>query len=323
MQETLTPVLTSDFEKDVRKGLTDFPKHLSSKYFYDKKGDKLFQDIMAMPEYYLTDCEFNILEQHKEAICSLFSKGNKTFNLIELGAGDGKKTKILLRHLSENNINFNYLPIDISQNALDQLADSIQEELPKVSTKIMQGTYFETLEAISKLNTDPKVILFLGSNIGNLLHDQAIDFLNDIQDLMTPDDLLFMGFDQKKNPQTILDAYNDAQGITEAFNKNLLVRMNDELDADFQVDNFLHWETYDPETGTAKSFLVSKKEQTVHIDKIDLEVHFNTWETIHTEISQKYDDQIVAWLCENAGLEILTEFSDAESLYKNYVFRKG
>ncbi|MFS4456558.1 L-histidine N(alpha)-methyltransferase [Maribacter sp. 2304DJ31-5] len=323
MHKTLSPPLTSEFEKDVHKGLTDFPKHLSSKYFYDKKGDRLFQDIMAMPEYYLTNCEYDILETYQHEICQLFSKGPNTFNLIELGAGDGKKTKILLRHLSENKIDFKYLPIDISQNALDQLNVSIQKELPQVTTETLQGTYFEVLESIAKLNGTRKVILFLGSNIGNLLHHQAIDFLNRIQELMTDDDLLFMGFDQKKDPQTILDAYNDAQGITAAFNKNLLSRINSELDADFNIEDFLHWEVYDPETGTAKSYLVSKREQSVRINKIDLNVHFKQWETIHTEISQKYDDQIVARLAKKAHLKIVTEFSDTDNRYKNYVFKKS
>lgn len=164
--------------------------------------------------------------------------------------------------------------------------------------------------------------MVLGSNIGNLLHPQAIDFLTNIQKAMTPGDLLYMGFDQKKNPQTILDAYNDPEGITEAFNKNLLHRINNEMDADFNPDNFKHWEVYDPETGTAKSYLVSTKDQSVTIKSLDLKVDFTAWETIHTEISQKYDDNIVEWLASESGLEIVNEFSDSKAYYKNYLFKK-
>ncbi|WP_394750715.1 L-histidine N(alpha)-methyltransferase [Spongiimicrobium salis] len=322
MQENSSTVLKSQFEEEVLQGLTAYPKHLSSKYFYDKKGDALFQDIMAMPEYYLTNCEFDILQEHKEEIAALFSKASNSFNLIELGAGDGKKTKILLEYLSQNSIPFQYLPIDISQNVLDQLEESVHLNFPEVAITPMQGTYFEALKTI---NADPgsrKVILFLGSNIGNLLHEQAIDFLKSIQELMQKDDLLFMGFDQKKNPQTILDAYNDSTGITEAFNKNILVRINRELQANFDPDQFLHWEVYDPETGTAKSYLVSKKAQTVHIKKLDLVVDFRAWETIHTEISQKYDDTVVHWLAEQSSLAVVTEFTDRKGFYKNYVFKK-
>ncbi len=322
MQEKPTIIFNSPFEEEVFLGLSAHPKHLSSKYFYDKQGDKIFQDIMHMPEYYLTNCEFNILENYKQEITNLFATGTKEINLIELGAGDGKKTKILLRHLSEQNIHFRYLPIDISQSALDQLQNSINTELPQVPIEPLQGTYFETLETINNIQDTKKVILFLGSNIGNLLHPQAIEFLRSIRELMQKDDILFMGFDQKKNPQTILDAYNDSTGITEAFNKNLLTRVNRELGGNFNIDKFLHWEVYDPETGTAKSYMVAKEAQTVIIEKLDLEVIFKPWETIHTEISQKYDDEVVAWLAEKAGLRIETEFGDSKKLYKDYVFKK-
>ena len=311
----------SAFEEDVYKGLTSFPKYLLSKYIYDQKGDKLFQQIMEMPEYYLTNCELNILEHHKAAIAEIFNKEGG-FDLIELGAGDGKKTKILLQHLVAKKYDFNYLPIDISQHVLEELRDSLRNEIPEVKVKIQQGTYFKTLENLADYNNRRKVILVLGSNIGNLLHENAINFLRNIQKAMNLEDRLFMGFDQKKDPQKILDAYNDKTGITEAFNKNLLARINRELDANFNLDNFKHWETYDPETGTAKSYLVSKAKQKVAIKKLELEVCFDAWESIHTEISQKYDDAVVAWLAKEAGLEIQTSFQDQDNWFKNYIFRK-
>nr|WP_299385082.1 L-histidine N(alpha)-methyltransferase [Allomuricauda sp.] len=313
---------TSAFEQEVFEGLTSYPKHLSSKYFYDEIGDKLFQDIMAMPEYYLTDIEYAILEQNKAKIAALFSENNREFSLFELGAGDGKKTKILLRHLVEAQIPFDYRPIDISQNALDQLEESIKLEIPKVEVNPLQGTYFETLRDIHKVNGKKKVILFLGSNIGNLLHEQAVEFLGNLKDSLNDGDLVLMGFDQKKNPQTVLDAYNDATGITAAFNKNILARINRELGGNFNLDQFLHWEVYDPETGTAKSFLVAKEAQEVTIESLGLQIRLNRWETIHTEISQKYDDAVVEWLAERSGLKIVEEFTDDQQLYKNYIFKK-
>ena len=164
--------------------------------------------------------------------------------------------------------------------------------------------------------------MVLGSNIGNLMHDKAIEFLKNIQVAMSDEDMLFMGFDQKKNPETILNAYNDPAGITERFNKNLLVRINKELDANFDTENFKHWETYDPETGTAKSFLVSLKEQEVAINELNLNINFKAWETIHTEISQKYDDEVVEWLADEAGLKVIEFFTDDKGFYKNYIFKK-
>ena len=311
----------SEFEKEVIEGLTDSPKHLSSMYFYDKKGDKLFQDIMAMPTYYLTDSEYEILESNKEEITDLFT-GFGAFDLIELGAGDGKKTKILLKEFSDKNIDFTYVPIDISENALNQLQNSIEKELPKVQVQTFQGTYFEALKEINN-RKNRKIILFLGSNIGNLEHKQAVGFMSKIQDLMQPEDLLFMGFDQKKNPQTILDAYNDKEGVTAAFNKNVLARINTELNANFDLDQFLHWEVYNPENGTAKSYLVSKIEQTVQIENLELTVHFKQWETIHTEISQKYDDEIITWLAKKSGLKMATSYESTSFVYKNCVFKKA
>lgn len=312
----------SDFEQEVEKGLTDEPKHLSSKFFYDQKGDKLFQEIMALPEYYLTRCEFDILKKHTAAIAKSFN-GKNGFDLIELGAGDGKKTKILLKFLSEEKVDFKYFPIDISQNVLDGLVSSLKKELPKVQVEAQQGTYFKTLDRLADYDSRKKVILMLGSNIGNLLHENAIRFLKNIQVSMNQNDLLFMGFDQKKNPQTILDAYNDKTGVTEAFNKNILVRINDELGGNFDLDTFLHWEAYDPETGTARSFLVSKIAQEVQVSKLNLSVHFKPWESIHTEISQKYDDEVVEWLANQAGLKTLTWFSDEKGFYKDYIFMKN
>jgi len=309
------------FAEDTYKGLTNYPKYLLSKYIYDKKGDKLFQKIMDMPEYYLTSCEMNILKSNAEAIAKAFSS-DAGFDFIELGAGDGKKTKVLLRELIAKDFKFNYLPVDISQNVLEELEASLKTEIPEVDVKIQQGTYFEILEKLAEYNTRKKVIVVLGSNIGNLSHKEAVHFLENIAHAMSDDDMLFMGFDQKKNPQTILDAYNDPTGITAKFNKNLLVRINSELEGEFNTGDFDHWETYDPETGTAKSFLVSNKSQQVHIKKLGLDVNFEAWETINTEISQKYDDSTVNWLAEEAGLHLEEYFGDSKNWYKNYIFRK-
>lgn len=322
MHENSTQQTLSVFAEEVLEGLTTFPKRLSSKYFYDEIGDRLFQEIMAMPEYYLTDCEFEILKENKAEIASFFTENNQSFSLFELGAGDGKKTKILLKYLNEKGYDFDYRPIDISQNALDSLKDSITNELPGININPLQGTYFETLRDIGNANGKRKVILFLGSNIGNLMHKDAVVFLSKLQRAMNSGDLLFMGMDQKKNPQTILDAYNDKAGITEAFNKNILARINKELGGDFNLDNFFHWEVYDPETGTAKSYLVSREAQQVSLQALDLEVNFKPWETIHTEISQKYDDEVVEWLAKEASLQCIARFADSNRFFKDYIFKK-
>src|SRR5690554_663128 len=316
--DTKRPLLDSNFKKEVFEGLSAYPKYLSSKYFYDKKGDRLFQEIMAMPEYYLTGCEFQILSTYTETIGELFRDRENGMDLIELGAGDGKKTKVLLKYMAENNFNFIYKPIDISENAVEMLATALSTEMPTLKVDAEVGEYFEVLERLKGFNKRKKVIMVLGSNIGNLKHPKAIEFLSKLKDAMLPEDLLFMGFDQKKNPQTILDAYNDETGITAAFNKNILTRINRELGGNFDVEKFKHWEVYDPETGTAKSFLLATEAMEVTVEQLELTVNFDKWETIHTEISQKYDDKTVKWLTEKSGLKIETSFSDGNEYYKNY-----
>lgn len=312
--------ISESFARDVKEGLNQYPKTLPSQYFYDEKGDQLFQDIMNMPTYYLTNCEFEILETHTKEICQLFKGDGSDFELIEFGAGDGKKTKLLLKYMVENQYNFVYKPIDISENVLEWLQNTLKEEIPKLTTIPEQGEYFEVLNDLSARSKKRKVIIVLGSNIGNLPHPKAIDFLKQVKQSMNTDDLLMMGFDQKKNPQTILDAYNDKDGITAEFNINLLRRINRELKANFDVSKFIHWETYNPETGTASSFLVATEPMDVNIVSLNKTYHFEEWETIHTEISQKYDDRVVKWLVEKAGLKLKTSFSDKRNYYKNYIF---
>ena len=322
MKTTTKIEFQNTFEKEVYEGLTAFPKRLSSKWFYDKKGDKLFQKIMELPEYYLTSCEYNIIKKHQEEIAKLFDEP-QGFDLVELGAGDGKKTKILLEKFYEERLDFTYRPIDISASVLEELEESIQEKWPQLDIQTEQGMYFDVLKKLGNRDTARKmVIMVLGSNIGNLTHPQAIDFLVNIRKSMQPEDLLFMGLDQKKDPQQILNAYNDTQGITAEFNKNILRRINTELDSNFNTEAFKHWPVYDPETGTAKSFLVSTTQQKVTLKKLNIEVNFAPWESIHTEISQKYDDDVVQWLAQEAGLEITAQFSDTQKQFTDYAFKR-
>jgi len=309
-----------NFENEVRTGLGNFPKRLSSKFIYDKKGDRLFQQIMEMPTYYPYNSEYEILEKYSKQLSELFCKKGETVNLIDLGAGDGKKTKILLRYMVQNHFEFVYKPIDISETILEELKDSLKKELPTLKVEPETGEYFQVLNKLKTYNKTKKVILVLGSNIGNLLHPKAIEFMSSLKEALNPDDLLFMGFDLKKNPQTILDAYNDREGITAAFNKNILYRINGELNADFEPEKFIHWEVYNPETGTAKSYLVATEEMDVKIRKLNMDVHFEKWETIHIEISQKYTDAVVKWIADESGLEIINSFTDSKEYYRNYIF---
>lgn len=308
----------SQFAKDALEGLSRTPKKLSSKYFYDETGDKLFQDIMNMPEYYLTNAEYEVFEMHKSELLDLI--GGKPFDLIELGAGDGTKTKVLLHYFLEKKANFQYRPIDISPNVLLDLEEDLKANLPELQVKSLPGDYFEMLGKLNSPNGIRKVILFIGANIGNLTRENAVVFLQKIQQNMAKSDLLLIGFDLKKDPDVILKAYNDPAGITAAFNLNLLHRMNRELGADFEVDAFKHWETYNPATGETKSFIVSTKKQSVQL--FDQTFYFDAWEAIDVELSQKYSLIEIENLAKNTGFSVTQHFFDSNHYFVDSLWEK-
>lgn len=311
-------VKNKQFLKDVISGLSNENKHISSKYFYDKKGDAIFQQIMHMDEYYLTDAELDIFQSHKEEIAKLFSPNRESFNLIEFGAGDGMKTKVLLKELLNQNIPFDYVPIDISQNALDQLNRSLTKEMPNLSFKGIQGDYFEVLNQLKENQDKRNVILFLGSNIGNFTDTEAHTFTSNISDKLNAGDLLLIGVDLKKDPRKILLAYNDPTGITAEFNYNLLRRINRELGGNFDIEQFEHHPTYDPVTGECKSALLSKIEQEVEID--GRAFHFSQWEPIHTEISRKYSLKQIHELAKDSGFKIKTDLFDSNKYFVDSIW---
>jgi dimethylhistidine N-methyltransferase len=312
----------ADFAEDIRAGLTASPKYLPSKYFYDAKGDELFQMIMDLKEYYPTRCEYEILSDHKEEMLKLFNQSDKDFRLIEFGAGDGKKTKVLLRYFEDKKVDFTYIPIDISAHVLGLLEDDIKQSQPGLKVETMACEYFEALDMLNARSKVPKVMMFLGSSIGNFTIKQAQEFLQKLGAKMNSGDLLMIGFDLKKNPHIILDAYNDKAGVTKAFNLNLLERINEELGADFDPFNFTHFPTYDPLTGETKSFLVSRKNHKVYINALEQSITFGAWEPIYMELSQKYDLKMIRALAKEAGLSVKKNFFDNRHYFVNSVWTK-
>ncbi|MHA6248102.1 L-histidine N(alpha)-methyltransferase [Pontibacter sp. CAU 1760] len=310
---------TETFAADVAAGLSASLKSLPSRYFYDATGSRLFQEIMALPEYYLTRCEFEVLTENREEIVRQFAQSG-FFHLIDLGAGDALKTKILLRELAQQQNAFDYVPVDISGDAMRQLSDSLQQEMPSVNVQAVVGEYFKALEWLQQNKPERKIVLFLGSNIGNFKNDESISFLKSIRSNLSPGDKLLMGVDLRKDPDTILKAYNDASGVTAAFNMNLLRRINSELGGDFDMDAFMHYPIYNPHEGVMRSFIVSKKTQDVHIRATGQTFHFDAWEAIHTENSHKYSLKQVEELGKTCGFRIETVFQDAECRYADVLF---
>lgn len=308
--------------EEVRTGLQKMPKQVSSRFFYDAEGSRLFAEIMHSPDYYLTRSEYEILETHKADMLRQFSPDNRPFELVELGAGDGLKTKILLGFFGSQNAYFAYAPIDISADALDGLVRDVQKQWPDLQLNPRHDDYFSALELLSQETNTRKVVLFLGSNIGNFAPDDAIDFYQQLYDRLQPGDLVLTGFDLQKNPAIIHTAYNDREGLTRAFNLNLLRRINRELDATFDLNAFDHYETYNPENGEARSYLVSQKAQTVTINALAMQVPFQPGEIIHTEISRKFSRVQIEQLAQQTGFSISGWFTDSKGYFADVVFER-
>ncbi len=308
------------FAKDILMGFSARPRTIPSSYFYDENGDRIFQEIMNMPEYYLSRCEMEIIERRKAEILDLFSPDRKPFNLVEFGAGDGQKTKILLRHFLEKGVKFTYYPVDISAHILDELQEDLRESMPQLKVNPLNMDYFDALIHL-QVETDRRTIaLFLGSNIGNFHAEEMNNFISEFHTLGQTGDLLFLGVDLRKDPDVILRAYSDRSGITARFNLNLLERMNRELGSDFDMSKWKHYAIYEPISGEARSYLISLEEQDVCFDAMEVCIRFLKDECIHTEISKKYSLAELEQLAMANGFSVLAAFTDNREYFVDTIW---
>lgn len=306
--------------KEVVEGLSAEDKFLLSKYFYDDTGDLLFQEIMALDEYYLTRAETEIFQKHAQAIVQEFPSA--PFQLAELGAGDGSKTRYLLGAAQEMGHDFKYRPIDISAHVLDILSQNLKKWLPGLKSEGMAMDYFEALKQLARISDDPLVVLFLGSNIGNFRRDNVDTFMSELSASLRSGDLFLLGVDKKKDPNQILAAYNDSRGVTAAFNFNILKRLNRELGANFNLSKFKYYNSYDPHTGESRSFLISLEKQEVYLESAQQSFQFEAHEAIHTETSRKYGAKDLERLAQKHGFKIRREFQDEKQLYRDQIWEK-
>ena len=310
----------SAFAIAVRDGLSSKKKTLSSRYFYDDEGSQLFKEIMGLEEYYLTNAEFEILDQQAAAIYDAL-RYDQPFNIVELGAGDGKKTIRLLDFLSSKGVDYTYIPIDISREANDMLLSNISVEVPNAKVAPLTGDYFDMLDTL-KEERKPSLILFLGSNIGNYSLGSAKVLVSDVADKMDSGDNLLIGVDLQKNPNIIASAYNDKRGVTRAFNLNLLSRINRELGGDFDMDYWDFYSFYNPHNGEVNSFLISTKEQDVSISILNQTFSFFKNELIFTELSRKYTEEELSNLAKDCGLKVVEFFKDAKGYFTDVLLCK-
>jgi L-histidine Nalpha-methyltransferase len=311
-------IKSKDFYLDVIQGLREAPKRLSSKYFYDNKGDRLFEAIMRSPDYYLTRCEMEIFTRQAEEIVDCIIGRDTDFELIELGPGNCAKSIHLLHALTLVNPTFNYVPIDISENIIRELRSFLPAHIPNLRFNGLVGDYFDALSVHSLSPRTRKVVMCLGGNIGNMTVAESNQFCERLRSYLQPGDQCIVGFDLVKHPAIIQRAYDDSAGLTREFNLNLLTRINRELDADFSVNQFDHYCSYDPLTGAAKSYLVSLDDMVVSISG-DL-VSFEKDECIWTEISQKYSKDQIRQMATDNGFSHTAEFMDSKSWFMDAVW---
>ncbi len=308
-----------EFATEVLTGLSHPLKWLPTKYIYDDTGSELFRRIMDLPEYYLTRCEVEVLENHRTEMREALS--DYTFNLVELGAGDGKKTRILLKELLNNRLEFHYIPIDISKSAINGLLKDLTLTFSELKMEGLVTEYFDGLRRLRDLNRRRNVVLFLGSSIGNFTPSETQTFLSNLWHALNDGDYVMIGFDLKKDIEIMLKAYADSQGVTAQFNLNLLKRINQELGGNFDLNQFHFYSTYDPFQGAIQSYVISQKEQKVFIEGLNRSFSFVQWEAIHTESSYKFRIEDIEQLAHRNQFEVVAHFSDSRKYFVDTLWK--
>jgi L-histidine N-alpha-methyltransferase len=314
LRNLLSEVATNGFAEDVRAGLSAQRKRLFPKYFYDELGSQLFEAICQLPEYYLTRAENEILARYADEIVRSVD-GHKT--LLELGSGSASKTRLIIEALLRQQPDLQYIPIDISASALEQSARVLLQSYPHLRVTAYASDYYAGLSALRSEDKGRTLALFLGSNIGNLDLKEAHTFLSAVRSVLELDDALLLGADLRKEAAVLEAAYDDALGVTAAFNLNLLLRINRELESDFDLRAFKHHVTYNEEIGRVEVYIESRREQDVHIRKLEMNVHFNEGERIHTENSYKYDLDGLSRLASETGFQLARTWLDAREQFSS------
>ncbi len=307
------------FANTVHKGLSFDKKRLPSWLIFDNAGSEIFKEITELAEYLPAACEFEIIRNYKNNIAELIT--GDTFNLIELGSGDGCKTRILIEHLLDRKFSFHYFPIDISSGAVKNLARSLEIDHQDTSLKVtgLIGDYFEGLNTIVQGSPKPNLVLFLGVTLNNMDPAAARIFLENLSKSLGPKDYLLIGFDLMKSPKLLYSAYNHP--LFEKLNLHLLDRINQVLGADFNKKYFVQEGQYNPITRAVESYLYSTRNQTVHIKALNKDYHFKTWEALQTEQSFKYTLEEIENLAFENGFKVVEHLFDSQKYFVDSIWK--
>lgn len=317
MSVSLPVTFSSPIAAEVYEGLTRKPKSLPPKLFYDAAGSELFERITELPEYYLTRTERSILEANAAEIVAA---AGSNFSLIELGAGTATKTRILIRAALEKQRRVDFCPIDVSRRALEEAVHNLNGDFKGLRVTPIVADYSGGLGQLSKL-PGRKLLLYLGSSIGNFEPMQAGAMLRMMRSSMHPGDALLLGTDMVKPESVLLPAYDDPKGVTAAFNKNILQRINRELDTDFDLSTFKHVALWNREASRIEMHLESTRPQVVSIRALRLRIHFNKGECIHTENSYKFTQAVVDSILGLAGFVHEKTWTDAKGWFALHLAR--
>lgn len=303
--------------QDVIAGLTQPLKTLPPKYFYDDRGSQLFEAITELPEYYLTRTERHILQTYAGAIVDEVS----SCDLIELGSGSSSKTRILFDAYSKRAIASRYIPVDVSGGILEESTRALLKDYPLLTIHGLVSTY-ETALADLPATTARRMIAFIGSTLGNLSSQQAERFFQSISQAMETDDYFLLGVDLHKDTATLHAAYNDAEGITAAFNLNMLAHLNWRFQGDFDPAQFRHVAKYNDRDRQIEMYIESLQEQTVTLKSLDLQVSFAEGERLLSEISRKFDVETLSQELLVNGLKAVSTFTDEQQWFALVLCKK-
>ncbi|HEY5884890.1 MAG TPA: L-histidine N(alpha)-methyltransferase [Pyrinomonadaceae bacterium] len=304
----------SGLAEDVRRGLASQPKRFLPKYFYDELGSQLFEAITLLPEYYLTRAENEILQLYADEIVSSVD-GNIT--LIEMGSGSASKTRLIIEALLRRQSSLLFIPVDISASALESSSRILLQSYKELRIEAYAADYFAALTELSKHPRERTLALFLGSNISNFDPSEALKFLHALRSMLTTGDAHLLGADLKKDKEILEAAYNDALGVTAAFNLNVLARINRELRGEFDLRNFRHLAFYNEEAGRIEIYIESCCDQAVTIKQLEMNVQFSAGEQIHTENSYKYDRSDIERLAAQTGFKLACTWLDSEKRFSS------
>jgi L-histidine Nalpha-methyltransferase len=304
-------VLVSPIAEEVMHGLSAQTRRLPPKLFYDAEGSRLFDEITETPEYYPTRTERAIL---REFAGDMVQQAGTNLTLVELGAGSASKTQVLIHALLRRQLRADFYPVDVSSSALQGALTSLNGHFPRLRVSPIVADYTHHLPDLRQL-PGRKLVLFLGSTIGNFEPEEAEEFLRNVRRSLQRGDALLIGFDLIKDADVLDAAYNDAQGVTAAFNRNMLVRINRELGGSFDVDAFEHVAFWNKKKSRIEMHLESVYEQTVWVEDLGRGFHFEQRERIHTENSYKFNDRLIRRMLKRGGFKLEKSWTDSQGWF--------